>query len=112
MIQIICFFCPAFLSIKILEIKQNKLYQGIDLLTAYTAFSIGINLICMGIISFVLKHPSYVMNQDIFNASFSCKYLLLCFFISAVLPLIYETGEKFFKKQLILKREERDMNDD
>lgn len=103
MIQLICFFCPAFLSIKISEARQKKPYQGLNLLTAYTVFLIGINLICMGIISFVFKHPAYVMNGNTFNAAFSCKYLLLSFFVSAVLPWIYETGEKVIQKALGLK---------
>lgn len=107
MIQIICFFCPAFLAVDLFERKQKQPLTLKQFITAYIIFVGIINLLCLSVVAGVFHHPDYVVDSGLFNIGFTFKYLLLCFSLSVVLPAVYERAEMETRKYWsILKRKD------
>lgn len=107
MIQLICFFTPAFLAAELFEAKQNRQLTAREFITAYIIFVGIINFLCLSIVALIFHHPDYIMNQNVFTIGFSFKYLLLSFFLAMILPYIYEKTKPAIPKCRDIFRERR-----
>lgn len=108
MVQIICFFSPAFLAADLFEKKQKQPFTVKQFITVYIIFQIIINLLCLSVVAVVFHHPDYVVNSGLFNIGFSFKYLLLCFSLAADLPVVYEKAKTETKKYWSILKERKD----
>ena len=82
--QLICLFFPAFISLKKVVDKKDKV---IDIVIKYAIYNVFLNLITIYIFR-VLKGENYVINNNIFTESFSLAYLLISIIVAYIIPRI------------------------
>lgn len=104
------FFCPAFLAVKLFEKQQENELTVRVFVAAYAAFVCIINLLCLGIFAIVFHYSSYSLTYDALKMMFVFKYLLLAFFLSAVLPFTNKYVKKRF--DMLINRERMNANEE
>lgn len=90
MIEILCMICPPIFAVKIFEKVEMRKYDLWEFIINYAIFTGIVNMLCLGIVAFLFHHPDYVVNSNMFQVSFACKYLLLSCFFSGIMPVAYE----------------------
>ena len=96
MIEILCLLFPPVFSVKVSERIKKKKYGLREFAINYAIFTGIVNMLCLGIVAFLFRHPDFVVNSNMFLASFSCKYLLLGCFFSGVTPVVFEFCRRSF----------------
>lgn len=82
--QLICLFFPAFISLKKVVDKKDRI---IDIIIKYATYNVFVNLITIYLFR-VLKGENYVINSDVFTESFSVAYLLISSIVAYIIPRI------------------------
>lgn len=84
MIEIICLFFPAFISLSVLE-KIEKKNEIIEIISRYAIYNIMINLTGL-LITAYLNNFEVLMVENLFTIVFSIKYLVLTSMVAFILP--------------------------
>ena len=101
MISFIVLFFPTFISLYIINKKNNKDYKEVCLL--YPIYNVFINSVAM-LITYIFKRGQIIYILDNFNIlNFCLKYLIVAMFVALLAPCILE----FIKKNLMVKIEIR-----
>ena len=91
--ELLCMFCPAFLSLAIYLKLFEKEKNYIKELSYYFINNLIINFICLGVVRFLFNQ-----NKLNFTASFTIKYLLLASFLAIILPFCFKKLDTLFTK--------------
>ena len=95
MIEFICLFFPAFISIANLN-KKAKLEEKV---IKYFIYNIFINIVVLCFVAFSNGFKILYLGRDIFTVVFSIKYLVMASVTAFVLPYLVQ----FFRKNFKLK---------
>lgn len=108
-IQLVCLFAPAFLAIRVFELKRTPPFTLRQFVSLYAVLVGIINMVCCGIVAIVFQHPQYIINDEAFSAAFTLKYLLLSFVVAIILPFIPELFKKYRanKKKCVISRKQK-----
>lgn len=107
MMQFICYFFPAFLSVRLLMNKRKStINQYLDFFLNYVQYVILINLCIYVFLYFFTPHRYSFLTIGHFNISFSLQYLLLALIIAEVLPMIHLLLRKYFSIEVKLDKKD------
>lgn len=106
MVEFMCLFFPAFISIYVLD-KIDKKMKLEDKIIRYFIYCILINLIVFTVVStsngFIIMYPDKYM----FTLVFTIKYLFMSIILSYILPYAIKYIKDNFKIELNLKKHEK-----
>jgi len=111
MMQLICFFAPAFLAVYLYEKNAGELFSAKRFFVSYITFAGIINMLCLGAVAVLLHHPDYVLNSNMISIGFSFKYLLLGYALAAVLPTAYGIIKKCLQIEFSVEAEGNEKGD-
>lgn len=94
MMQAIVLLTPAAAATLIWEHFSVKKAGKWVLLRVYATFTGIINMLCMGVIAVVFKHPEYVINASLLNVRFAFRYLALSFALAVILNIAWQLLKK------------------
>lgn len=110
MVQLVCFFTPAILAVKLFEIKRQVPFTHRQFISLYVLLVGIINMVCCGVIAIIFQHAEYVISVDeLFTAIFTLKYLLLGFAVAVILPAVYTLFQKYKanKKLFVVNKKQK-----
>ena len=87
MIEFICLFLPAVLTIKKEDFKELKIYT----VKKYVQYNLLINSIILLILDIKNNGIPLSLGEERFNVHFSVQYLILALILSLILPKIVNT---------------------
>ena len=99
--ELICLFFPACVAmgIRCRRIEKLQIVKIPELIFKWTGWVVIINLIVMGIITYIFGMDGIV--SDAFNSfSFFMKYVLIAIAFSLFLPYLVEILEKYFEMSI------------
>lgn len=101
--QLICQFAPAFLAIVILERLWKKKLRGWDFVVLFAIMTGVINMLSLAVISGLFSHGNDVVNETLFSARISYRYILLSLIFAIVVPYVFEAVRRTIKIELTVK---------
>lgn len=104
MIEFICLFFPAFISLSVLE-RINKKKEIIERINRYAIYNILINTLVLLIVAYLTNFQKLSLDSNTFSTVFSLKYLVIASIIGLILPYMFNYVRKNFKIEI--KREKR-----
>lgn len=102
MIQVVCFFAPAFLAVLLFEKKNGRSFSRREFVSIYAILVGIINMVCCFTIAVVFRHPEYILGSGIFSMSFVLRYLLLGFGLAVMIPVSCELFKKYKKVKKVI----------
>lgn len=112
MIQILCLFFPAAISVYIIQNFQKRKTDLVRFIYRYCFYTLAINIIMVFILR--VKYPTLIFNEQVFTINFIFKYLIAAVILSIILPIIYEFLRKNVQVEFIIlknNKEERNTNE-
>lgn len=88
--RLICEFAPAVLAVVIWGRIQGKPLRGWDFWIPYAIMTGVINMMGMMVLTVVFGEGGTVFTEELFNATFSWRYLLMSFFFAVLIPYAYD----------------------
>lgn len=107
MLQLICFFAPAFFATYLYEKNMKESFSLKKFLVIYTAFAGVINMLCLGAVAILLHHPDYVLNINMISIGFAFKYLLSGYALAVILSIGYSIVKKCIRIEFVVEPENK-----
>lgn len=100
MIQLICLFTPATLSLLLLTREKKR--SLLETLCLYTVLLGLINMLTLAVTSVFSSHADHIVQATLFTVSFSYRYLLLSFVFAWLLPTAYRKIREILRIELLV----------
>jgi len=94
MAAFLCIYFPPVITVGLTTIIRKEKFNNNQCIAHYAVFTIIINGIMFGVLSFIFDHHS-ISSQDVFTTSFTAKYLLFSSVLAVVLAYVFETLRRF-----------------
>lgn len=101
--QIICQFAPAFLAIVVLQRLWKRPLRGWDFVIPFAIMTGVINMLTLAVIAGLFSHGQDIVNETLFSARVSYRYIALSFVFALLVPHLFEAIRRTIKIELEIK---------
>lgn len=95
MAQIIAMLSPAVMALMVWRRWNKRSVDAWENLEVYVVFVGLINMLCLGAVAVVFRHPDYIVNNMLFNTKFTFRYLALGFALAILLNVVWKILQCF-----------------